>query len=199
MFNSSSWKNNRLWRERRTVGSFLLFCTIYFGITMVVFWIFCLAPLYQVVRSRSWVACPAVVMECSRIWKSHEGKSGYMIHIRYEYFWQNQKMEGDRYDFFFSRSFVRSSSFLGFGSGNKLIREIVGSFPPGKKIECLVNPENPSEAVVTRSIPWGAWKSILVPLILLLAGIYIAQKTVRDFFKKKQPPTKEIQETKEQS
>ncbi len=122
-----------------------------------------------------------------------------MIHIRYEYFWQNQKMEGDRYDFFFSRSFVRSSSFLGFGSGNKLIREIVGSFPPGKKIECLVNPENPSEAVVTRSIPWGAWKSILVPLILLLAGIYIAQKTVRDFFKKKQPLPEEIQETKEQS
>ena len=103
-------------------------------------------------------------------------------------------MEGDRYDFFFSRSFVRSASFFGLGSGNKLTREIVGSFPSGKKIECLVNPENPSEAVVTRSIPWGAWKGILVPSILILAGIYLAQSTVRGFFKKKQPLTKEIQD-----
>ena len=199
MFNSSSWKNNRLWRERRTVGSFLLTCVIYFGITTVVFWIFCLAPLYQVVRSRSWVACPAVVMECSRIRRGTGIKSGYIIHIRYEYFWQNQKMEGGLYDFFFSRSFVSEVGFFGFGSGNKLTREIVGSFPSGKKIECLVNPENPSEAVVTRSIPWMAWFGILPPSIFILAGIYFVQSAVRGFFKKKQPLTEEIQETKEQS
>lgn len=108
-------------------------------------------------------------------------------------------MEGSRYDFCFSRSFVSEVGFFGFGSGNKLTRKIVGSFPSGKKIECLVNQENPSEAVVTRSIPWGAWKGILVPSILILAGIYCVQSAVRGFFKKKQPLPEEIQETKEQS
>jgi hypothetical protein len=108
-------------------------------------------------------------------------------------------MEGGLYDFFFSRSFVSEVGFFGFGSGNKLTREIVGSFPSGKKIECLVNPENPSEAVVTRSIPWMAWFGILPPFILLLAGIYCVQSAVRGFFKKKQPLTKEIQETEDQS
>ena len=53
--------------------------------------------------------------------------------------------------------------------------------------------------VVTRSIPWGAWKGILVPSILILAGIYLVQSAVRGFFKKKQPLPEEIQETKEQS
>ena len=107
MFRSTSWKDSKLWRERRTVGSFLLFCVIYFGISTVIFWIFCFGPLYRVIRSRSWVGCPAVVIESYR----EEISRGILVHIRYEYFWQNQKMEGDRYDFFFSRSFVRSASF----------------------------------------------------------------------------------------
>ena len=185
MFNSSSWKNNRLWRERRTVGSFLLSYTIYFGITIVVFWIFCFGPLYRVVRSRSWVGCPAVVIESYR----EEISRGILVHMRYEYLWQNQKLEGDKYDFFLAHHYCGS---------NRAVGQIVESFRPGKRIECLVNPENPSEAVVTRSIPWMAWFGILVPSILILAGIYLAQSTVRGFFKKKQPLTKEIQETKEQ-
>jgi hypothetical protein len=91
MFNSSSWKNNRLWRERRTVGSFLLSYTIYFGITIVVFWIFCLAPLYQVVKSSSWVACPAVVTKSYR----KMAYRGIKVHMCYEYLWQNQKLESN--------------------------------------------------------------------------------------------------------
>ena len=105
-------------------------------------------------------------------------------------------MEGDRYDFFFSRSFVRSASFLGLGSGNKLTREIVGSFPPGKKIECLVNPENPSEAVVTRSIPWVAWGGILLPLLIMLGEIFVALLIIFAILKEEQPSSKMIQETK---
>ena len=188
MFNSSSWKNNRLWRERRTVGSFLLSYTLYFGITMVVFWIFCLAPLYQVVKSSSWVACPAVVTKSYR----KMAYRGIKVHMCYEYLWQNQKLESNQYDFFIS---YHSYGDLGY----RLVGKIVDSFPPGKKIECLVNPENPSEAVVTRSIPWMAWFGILPLFILLLAGIYCVQSAVRGFFKKKQPLPEEIQETKEQS
>ena len=183
MFRSTSWKDSKLWRERRTVGSFLLFCVIYFGISTVIFWIFCFGPLYRVVRSRSWVGCPAVVIESYR----EEISRGILVHMRYEYLWQNQKLESNQYDFFIS---YHSYGDLGY----RLVGKIVDSFPPGKKIECLVNPENPSEAVVTRSIPWMAWFGILPPFILLLAGIYCVQSAVRGFFKKKQPLTEEIQE-----
>ena len=182
MFRSTSWKDSKLWRERRTVGSFLLFCVIYFGISTVIFWICGLGPLYQVVRSRSWVGCPAVVIESYR----EEISRGILVHMRYEYLWQNQKLEGDKYDFFLAHHYCGS---------NRAVGQIVESFRPGKRIECLVNPENPSEAVVTRAIPWVAWGGILVPSILILVGIYCVQSAVRGFFKKKQPLTKEIQET----
>ena len=117
---------------------------------------------------------------------------GIKVYMRYEYLWQNQNLESNQYDFFLS---YHSYGDLGY----RLVGKIVDSFPPGKRIECLVNPENPSEAVVTRSIPWMAWFGILPPFILLLAGIYCVQSAVRGFFKKKQPLTKEIQETEDQS
>ena len=111
---------------------------------------------------------------------------GIKVHMCYEYLWQNQKLEGDKYDFFLAHHYCGS---------NRAVGQIVESFRSGKRIECLVNPENPSEAVVTRAIPWVAWGGILVPSILILAGIYHVQSSVRGFFKKKQPLTKEIQET----
>ena len=116
---------------------------------------------------------------------------GIKVHMCYEYLWQNQKLESNQYDFFIS---YHSYGDLGY----RLVGKIVDSFPPGKKIECLVNPENPSEAVVTRSIPWMAWFGILPPFILLLAGIYCVQSAVRGFFKKKQPPSEMIQDIKGQ-
>ena len=188
MFGSIFSKKSKIWRERCTVGSFLLFCVIYFGISTVIFWIFGFGPLYRVMRSRSWVACPAVVTKSYR----KMAYRGIKVHMCYEYLWQNQKLESNQYDFFIS---YHSYGDLGY----RLVGKIVDSFPPGKKIECLVNPENPSEAVVTRSIPWMAWFGILPPFILLLAGIYCVQSAVRGFFKKKQPLTKEIQETEDQS
>ena len=117
---------------------------------------------------------------------------GIKVHMCYEYSWHNQKLESNQYDFFLS---YHSYGDLGY----RLVGKIVDSFPVEKKIECLVNPENPSEAVVTRSIPWMAWFGILPPFILILAGIYLAQKTVRDFFKKKQPSSEKIQDTEDQS
>lgn len=137
-------------------------------------------------RSRSWVGCPAVVIESYR----EEISRGILVHMRYEYLWQNQKLEGDKYDFFLAHHYCGS---------NRAVGQIVESFRPGKRIECLVNPKNVSETVVTRSIPWVAWGGILVPSILILVGIYCVQSAVRGFFKKKQPLTKEIQETEDQS
>ncbi len=184
MFNSSSWKNNRLWRERRTVGSFLLSYTIYFGITIVVFWIFCLAPLYQVVKSSSWVACPAVVTKSYR----KMAYRGIKVHMCYEYLWQNQKMEGNQYDFFLSN--------ISCGDcGDRMVGKIVESFRPGRKIKCLVNPENPSEAVVTRSIPWVAWGGILLPLLIMLGEIFVALLIIFAILKEEQPSSKMTQET----
>ena len=186
MFSFTTLKSSKLWQERRTLFWWILIFVIYFGITIVIFWIFGLGPLYRVMRSHSWFVCPAVVIECGKTWEHHGKNSGYILHMRYEYLWQNQKMEGDRYDFFLSRH----------SSVNKSVDQIVASFPPGKKIECLVNPENPSEAVVTRSIPWVAWGGILLPLLIMLGEIFVALLIIFAILKEEQPSSKMIQETK---
>ena len=73
--------------------------------------------------------------------------------------------------------------------------KIVESFRPGRKIKCLVNPENPFEAVVTRSIPWVAWGGILLPLLLMLGEILVALLIIFAILKEEQPSSKMTQET----
>ena len=71
--------------------------------------------------------------------------------MRYEYLWQNQKMEGSRYDFFFSRSFVSEVVFLGFGSGNAKFDSCLKDERPMAmysalaEIETIINPSFPDK------------------------------------------------------
>ena len=185
MFSFTTLNFSNLWREWRTVGGVLLFSMIFVGFCMFFFLKFGGIPLYHVMRSRSWVACPGVVTESYR----EEIFRGILVHMHYEYFWQNQKMEGNQYDFFLSN--------ISCGDcGDRMVGKIVESFRPGRKIKCLVNPETPSEAVVTRSIPWVAWGGILLPLLIMLGEIFVALLIIFAILKEEQPSSKMIQETK---
>ena len=102
MFSFTTLNFSNLWREWRTVGGLLLFSTIFVGFCMFFFLEFGGVPLYHVVRSRSWVACPAIVTESYR----EEIFRGILVHMRYEYFWQNQKRKAINMIFFFLISLV---------------------------------------------------------------------------------------------
>ena len=170
-FWSLSWfKNSNWWKERNSIGTLLLFSLFFTGTGFFFLLDFSLIPLYQVVRSRSWTVTPAVVTES---FAEPYGRGGRLC-IHYEYVWGNRKRQGEIYDFFHSR---RS-----YGGGSER-EKLIESHPAGKRIECLVNPDNPAESVVSRSIPWRAGDGIL-PLLFICIGIAAGRKAARNIRKK---------------
>lgn len=161
----SLMKHSNLWKERHSVGTLLTFAVVFTGLGLLFLLDFGLIPLAQVVRSRSWTAVPAVVTES---FAEPYGRGG-RVCIRFEYVWENRKLQGKYYDFFLSR---RS---YGGGSARE---EVIKSHPVGKRIECLVNPDDPAESVVSRAIPWCAWSGML-PLVFVAIGISVGWQAVR--------------------
>lgn len=166
------WLKNSNWRrERHSVVSLFFFAAVFAGLGAY-FWLeFGLIPLWQVVRSSTWAAAPAVVTASGAAPYARGG----ILRIRYEYRWENQTLQGQRYDFFLSR--------FDCGSGSRR-EEVISEFPVGKPIECLVNPDDPAESVISRAIPWCAWAGILLPPIFLVIGIAAGWQAVRNLRRK---------------
>ena len=163
-------KNSNWWKERNSIGILLLFSLVFTGMGSFFLLEFSLIPLYQVVRSRSWAVTPAVVTES---FAEPYGRGGRLC-IHYEYVWGDRKRQGNRYDFFHSR----------FDEGGSEREKLIESHPAGKRIECLVNPDNPAESVVSRSIPWTVWPTSLLPLLFICIGIAAGRTAVRNIRKK---------------
>ena len=165
-------KHSNLRKERHSVGTLLTFAVVFTGLGLFFLLDFGLIPLVQVVRSRSWTAVPAVVTES---FAEPYGRGG-RVCIRFEYIWENRKRQGNCYDFFLSR---RS-----YGGGGSTREKVIKSHPVGKRIECLVNPDDPAESVVSRSIPWTVWPTSLLPLLFICIGIAAGRTAVRNIRKK---------------
>ena len=80
------------------------------------------------------------------------------------------------------------SSNVGVGT----MRKIVSDMTAGKETTCLVNPANPTEAVISRAIPWFNLLFMFFPLPFLAIGFFTilsvirtlcAQKTQSDLLK----------------
>ncbi|NLG12797.1 MAG: DUF3592 domain-containing protein [Lentisphaerae bacterium] len=156
---------------KNSIGTPLFFC-VFFTILGGFLWlIFGLIPLYQVIRSSSWVPCSAVVTF------SGISRDGRRIIVEYDYVWKDQKFQGDRYDFYLSR-------FRHRGPGEPNREKILESYSPGREIECLVNPDKPSEAVISRKIPWWAWAGMVIPAIFVAVGINSGRTALRNIQKK---------------
>lgn len=94
-----SWGENSIWAP-------LFFC-VFLTIMGSFFWLhFALIPLYQVMRSSSWIPCPAVVTFSGVSLDGHARK----VIVEYDYFWNDQKWQGHRYDFFLSRFEIRGGA-----------------------------------------------------------------------------------------
>ncbi|MBR4666308.1 MAG: DUF3592 domain-containing protein [Lentisphaeria bacterium] len=163
-------KNSNWWKERNSIGTLLLFSLVFTGMGSFFLLEFSLIPLCQVVRIRSWTVTPAVVTES---FAEPYGRGGRLC-IHYEYVWGDRKRQGNRYDFFHSR----------FDEGGSEREKLIESHPAGKRIECLVNPDNPAESVVSRSIPWTVWPTSLLPLLFICIGIAAGRTAVRNIRKK---------------
>jgi hypothetical protein len=115
-------------------------------------------PLRNSVRARSWIQAPCLVLS-SEV-KRHAGDETdtFSVAIRYRYEFGGVRYESGRYDFE-----PRPSS------GRRAKRAIVARYPAGTETTCVVNPDDPSEAVIDRGLGSWAWSG-LFPLPFILAG-----------------------------
>ena len=138
-------------------------------------------PLMRAAESRHWVTVPATVTE-SQLYSARgsKGRRIFRIDISAEYEWQGERYTCGRYDFF--RSEVASN--IGIGE----MRRIVQEHPVGRQCECLVNPENPAEAVMSSDVPVGqVLLSSLIALFCEAVGIGLLIAAARS--RKKSSPT----------
>ena len=134
----------------------------FFGLFLVVglvaFWAIGVRPTLGVIRARQWVETPCVVVASAV--RAHHGDDSttYSADILYEYRAGGRTLRANRLD------------FLGGSSGGvEAKREIVNRYRPGTRTVCYVNPDDPSDAVLSRNFR-PAFLVGLAPLAFVLAG-----------------------------
>jgi len=121
-------------------------------------WSFFVVPAMNLQRSASWELVPCTV-EWSQV-RTHSGDEGdtYSVNILYSYEWKGRPYKSNRYDF-----------FPGSSSGYQSKQAIVSRHPAGHRTTCLVNPDQPREAVLTREAS-GSLLLGLIPLMFFVVG-----------------------------
>ena len=164
MRKSRKKRNNSLEME---LGAMILTAAIFFAAGIILFFMILYLPLSNFYKSASWKSVPAVVTASKLAEKYNYGRRNsvsYSIKIEYRYEFNGKICTGDRYDFFRSRN--RYYTF-----GGLQMQQIVNHHPAGKKITCLVNPENPSESVISRELYYPALAFGIIPVTFLCIGI----------------------------
>ena len=156
----------------------LIFGMIFFSAGGFCAWMLCIKPMSGVIASGGWTPTPAQIID-SQLVRSHSsnGSSTYRIDIQYQYNINGSRHVSNRYDFF------RSSMHSNVGVG--AMREIIESLPSGTETSCLVNPANPDEAVISRSVPWFNALFMVFPLPFLFIGGITIVAVFKSFFKPK--------------
>ena len=154
----------------------IIFGLMFFGAGSLAAWMVCLKPMSGVIASGNWTPTTARIVS-SHLDRSRGSKGGstYRINIQYQYDVNGSHYTSDRYDFF------RSGMSSNIGVGN--MREIVSDMTEGKEITCLVNPANPTESVISRTIPLFFGLFMLFPLPFLFIGGMTIFSAIKSFFK----------------
>ena len=154
----------------------IIFGLMFFGAGSLAAWMVYLKPMSGVIASGNWTPTPARIVS-SHLDRSRGSKGGstYRINIQYQYDVNGSHYTSDRYDFF------RSGMSSNIGVGN--MREIVSDMTEGKEITCLVNPANPTESVISRTIPLFFGLFMLFPLPFLFIGGMTIFSAIKSFFK----------------
>lgn len=136
-----------------------LFGLPFFAAGLFFGWIGAIQPLAGVIESRSWpqVPCRIVTSEIETN-RSSDGNT-YRVAITFDYAFEGNTYIGGRYDF----DDVSSSGYDGKSA-------IVARHPVGSETVCWVNPLDPAEAVLSRSIPGTVYFIIPFSGLFMLVG-----------------------------
>ena len=143
-------------------GVMIPFGGIFFIVGLLIFYFLTIRPLINCQKAKSWEAVQATVL-ASEV-KSHrdsDGDTTYSVYIRYKYLHNGHTYTGDRY------SFMGGSS-----SGYESKAEKVRQNPPGKEITIYVDPADPAESIIDRSMKWILIIG-LFPIIFIVVGAVI--------------------------
>jgi hypothetical protein len=117
-------------------------------------------PVVHQVRSRDWVATPAVVeMSRSVVSRGSKGGRSWRPEVLYRYEYGGLSRRASRIRFFEGNSRSGTGSFL-------------ARHPVGAKVTCWVNPRDPDEAVLERGSSWIQAIGLLF-LLFPVAGAYL--------------------------
>jgi len=129
----------------------------FFGVFLVagsaVLWMGFFGPLWNLVQAQSWSTVPCTILssEVANVGKTHR------IAISYEYDFNGQKHEGNRYSFM-------TGGTAGFDGKAKVVAE----YPVGEQRQCYVNPDAPSESVLSREFQLEMlWGLLGIPFFLV--------------------------------
>ena len=124
-----------------------------------------LAPMKARKASAGWVETPCVIRESSVSRSTSSNRIGerdsefFTIDVSYDYQFDGKEYTSDQYDFYeISTGEVEWKE------------EVVEKIPPGTETVCFVNPDEPSEAVLSRGKNVG-FVTAIPGLVFLLAGV----------------------------
>jgi len=126
-----------------------------------------LLPLYRSWMARSWREVPCTILTSKVESIGANGGTTFQIAITYSYTVNGREYRGNRYDFF-------SRATAGYRSKAEVVRQ----YAPGTQRHCLVNPDDPAQAVLTRHLGARLWMGLL-PLLFVVAGALVIIQAVR--------------------
>jgi hypothetical protein len=116
-------------------------------------------PLSKLVASRTWRETECEVLSSRVAEVSGSDGPTYRVDIRYSWTAGGSTHAGNRYDF-----------MGGSSSGTEGKQRIVDRYPPGSRVTCWVDPEDPGEAVLSRGLS-PVYLIGLVPLLFVAVGL----------------------------
>jgi hypothetical protein len=124
----------------------------------VLFFFLFIRPVYRIATSGDWVEVPCTVISSEVGSHSDSDGTTYSIDITFTYEYEGKTYRSDDYNF-----------MGGSSSGRSGKEKVVRRYPPGSEQACFVNPDDPSEAVLSRDFSWEFLFGI-IPLVFAVVG-----------------------------
>ena len=134
---------------------------VFFCLLVLVFLSFALLPVYRLAASWNWQKTSCTIISSRLESRSSKNSSSYKIKAMFSYRFNDKDYTSENFDF----------SEVDYGSEYEM-KKFISRYQPGQQVECFVNPENPNEAVVYRSILQFSFTGILIASCLFLFGLF---------------------------
>jgi hypothetical protein len=172
VWRGEAWKRRAGSRARNSKAMGTVGKAVFFGVFLLVggilTYVIAIRPLQKYFAATKWPETPCTIV--SSTVGSHRGNKGgttYSIDITYRYQVKGREFQSDTY-----------SIMSGSSSGRSGKQRVVARYPAGSEAVCYVNPEDPTDALLSREL--SPWLLIgLVPGVFLLIGVAGVASSIR--------------------